>query len=95
VACPASVLVNWIREITARSTLRPHRIHGAERSRNLNAWIRAGGGAGYLRDFPVERMMRNAKIARIRGCTDQIERIVMAEHGPHRRLDRFGPPTGH
>ena len=43
VACPASVLVNWIREITARSIMCPHRIHGAERGSNLNAWIRTGG----------------------------------------------------
>jgi superfamily II DNA or RNA helicase len=43
VACPASVLVNWIREITARSTLRPHRIHGPDRGPALHDWVRDGG----------------------------------------------------
>lgn len=36
------------------------------------------GGAGYTRDFPLERMMRDAKITRIYEGTNQIQRIVMA-----------------
>src|ERR1035437_2078779 len=36
------------------------------------------GGAGYTRDFPVERMMRDAKITQIYEGTNQIQRIVMA-----------------
>jgi len=36
------------------------------------------GGAGYVRDFPVERMMRDAKITQIYEGTNQIQRIVMA-----------------
>jgi alkylation response protein AidB-like acyl-CoA dehydrogenase len=36
------------------------------------------GGAGYTRDFPVERMMRDAKITQIYEGTNQINRIVMA-----------------
>lgn len=43
VACPASVLVNWTREISSRSTLRACRIHGVEREQNLKAWVRSGG----------------------------------------------------
>ncbi|MCK9895585.1 acyl-CoA dehydrogenase family protein [Frankia sp. AgB32] len=36
------------------------------------------GGAGYTRDFPVERMMRDAKITQIYEGTNQVQRVVMA-----------------
>ncbi len=36
------------------------------------------GGAGYVKDFPVERMMRDAKITQIYEGTNQIQRLVMA-----------------
>jgi alkylation response protein AidB-like acyl-CoA dehydrogenase len=36
------------------------------------------GGAGYTKDFPVERMMRDAKITQIYEGTNQIQRLVMA-----------------
>jgi alkylation response protein AidB-like acyl-CoA dehydrogenase len=36
------------------------------------------GGAGYTADFPVERMMRDAKITQIYEGTNQIQRVVMA-----------------
>ena len=36
------------------------------------------GGAGYTQDFPVERMMRDAKITQIYEGTNQIQRVVMA-----------------
>src|SRR6478752_5170389 len=36
------------------------------------------GGAGYTRDFPVERMMRDAKITQIYEGTNQIQHIVMS-----------------
>jgi alkylation response protein AidB-like acyl-CoA dehydrogenase len=36
------------------------------------------GGYGYTRDFPVERMMRDAKITQIYEGTNQIQRVVMA-----------------
>ncbi|KLL09923.1 MULTISPECIES: acyl-CoA dehydrogenase family protein [Protofrankia] len=38
------------------------------------------GGAGYTRDFPVERMLRDAKITQIYEGTNQILRIVIARH---------------
>jgi alkylation response protein AidB-like acyl-CoA dehydrogenase len=38
------------------------------------------GGYGYTRDFPVERMMRDAKITQIYEGTNQVQRIVMAKH---------------
>jgi alkylation response protein AidB-like acyl-CoA dehydrogenase len=36
------------------------------------------GGAGYTRDFPVERMMRDAKVTQIYEGTNQIQRVIMA-----------------
>jgi alkylation response protein AidB-like acyl-CoA dehydrogenase len=36
------------------------------------------GGAGYTKDFPAERLMRDAKITQIYEGTNQIQRLVMA-----------------
>ncbi len=36
------------------------------------------GGSGYVRDFPVERMMRDAKVTQIYEGTNQVQRIVVA-----------------
>ena len=36
------------------------------------------GGAGYTVDFPVERMMRDAKITQIYEGTNQVQRVVLA-----------------
>jgi alkylation response protein AidB-like acyl-CoA dehydrogenase len=36
------------------------------------------GGYGYTRDYPVERMMRDAKITQIYEGTNQVQRVVMA-----------------
>jgi alkylation response protein AidB-like acyl-CoA dehydrogenase len=38
------------------------------------------GGAGYTQDFPVERMMREAKVMQIFEGTNQIQRLVIARH---------------
>ncbi|MFI0981447.1 acyl-CoA dehydrogenase family protein [Streptomyces sp. NPDC021093] len=40
------------------------------------------GGYGYTRDYPVERMMRDAKITQLYEGTNQIQRIVMARNLP-------------
>jgi alkylation response protein AidB-like acyl-CoA dehydrogenase len=36
------------------------------------------GGAGYTRDFPVERYMREAKVPQIFEGTNQIQRMLIA-----------------
>ncbi len=36
------------------------------------------GGSGYVRDYPVERMMRDAKVTQIYEGTNQIQRVVIA-----------------
>jgi acyl-CoA dehydrogenase len=41
------------------------------------------GGSGYTKDYPVERMMRDAKITQIYEGTNQIQRLVMARQLLH------------
>jgi butyryl-CoA dehydrogenase len=38
------------------------------------------GGSGYSREFPIERMMRDAKGAQIYEGTNQIHRLIVADH---------------
>jgi alkylation response protein AidB-like acyl-CoA dehydrogenase len=38
------------------------------------------GGFGYVKDFPVERMMRDAKIFQIFEGTNQIQRLIVGKH---------------
>jgi len=40
--------------------------------------VQVFGGHGYMRDYPVEKYMRDAKINQIRDGTNQIQRIVVA-----------------
>lgn len=42
--------------------------------------IQVHGGYGYTKDYPVERMMRDAKICEIGEGTSEIQRIVIARH---------------
>ena len=43
VACPASVLINWVREIETRSALAAHPLHGPGRTAALRKWAEDGG----------------------------------------------------
>jgi alkylation response protein AidB-like acyl-CoA dehydrogenase len=40
--------------------------------------VQALGGYGYIKEYPVERMMRDAKITQIYEGTNQIQRVVIA-----------------
>ena len=42
--------------------------------------VQLHGGYGYLKDFPVERMMRDAKITQIWEGTNQIQRLLVAKY---------------
>jgi acyl-CoA dehydrogenase len=42
--------------------------------------VQALGGYGYVRDYPVERFMRDAKITQIYEGTNQIQRVVLGRH---------------
>ncbi|MGH7625133.1 MAG: acyl-CoA dehydrogenase family protein, partial [Gemmatimonadaceae bacterium] len=52
-------------EMAMRATIKAVQIHG---------------GYGYTRDYPVERMMRDAKVCEIGEGTSEIQRIVIARH---------------
>jgi SNF2 family DNA or RNA helicase len=43
VVCPAAVVTNWVREVQAKSRLRPHRVHGPGRATAVRNWLRNGG----------------------------------------------------
>jgi alkylation response protein AidB-like acyl-CoA dehydrogenase len=36
------------------------------------------GGYGYVKEYPVERMMRDAKITQIYEGTNEVQRLVIA-----------------
>jgi len=36
------------------------------------------GGYGYVKDYPLERMMRDAKITQIYEGTNEIQRVIIA-----------------
>lgn len=38
------------------------------------------GGYGYMRDYPVERLFRDAKVTQIYEGTNEIQRIVISKH---------------
>jgi superfamily II DNA or RNA helicase len=45
VVVPASVLINWLREVRAHSALRPYRLHGPDQEAAKRSWL-SGGGVG-------------------------------------------------
>ena len=45
VVCPASVIINWCREVNKHSKLNAFMIHGYNRSRAFNEWLDTGGVA--------------------------------------------------
>ncbi|HXK66461.1 MAG TPA: acyl-CoA dehydrogenase family protein, partial [Spirochaetota bacterium] len=36
------------------------------------------GGYGYIHDYPVERMLRDAKLAQIGGGTSEVQRLIIS-----------------
>jgi len=42
VVCPASVLINWLREVNARIRLTAYQLHGPEREVNVRRWVDRG-----------------------------------------------------
>ncbi|WP_454301843.1 DEAD/DEAH box helicase [Salana multivorans] len=45
VICPAAVVTNWVREVSGKSTLTAHRLHGSGRALAFQTWQRHGGVA--------------------------------------------------
>ena len=48
--------------------------------RTTTTAVQLHGGAGYLTDFPVERMMRDAKITQIYEGANEIQRLIIAKN---------------
>ena len=42
--------------------------------------VQVFGGNGFIKDYPVEKLMRDAKILQIYEGTSQIQRVVIAKH---------------
>ena len=61
----AAIAKLFCSELAMRSTLKAVQIHG---------------GYGYTKDYPVERMMRDAKVCEIGEGTSEIQRIVIARY---------------
>ena len=70
-ASQASMAKLYCSELATRATHRAVQVHG---------------GYGYTRDYPVERMMRDAKICEIGEGTSEIQRMLIARH----LLQQFG-----
>jgi alkylation response protein AidB-like acyl-CoA dehydrogenase len=42
--------------------------------------VQIHGGYGYIKEYPVERYMRDAKVCEIGEGTSEIQRIIIARH---------------
>jgi alkylation response protein AidB-like acyl-CoA dehydrogenase len=61
----AAIAKLYCSELAMRTTIKAVQIHG---------------GYGYTKEYPVERMMRDAKICEIGEGTSEIQRMVIARH---------------
>lgn len=48
--------------------------------KTTNKAVQFHGGYGYMREYPIERMMRDAKITEIYEGTSEVQRIVISSH---------------
>ena len=48
--------------------------------------VQIHGGYGYVTEFPVERYMRDAKLAEIGEGTSEVQRMIIAKSSTARRL---------
>ena len=53
---------------------------GGGQSKSPGACLQLLGGYGYTREYPVERMMRDAKITEIYEGTSEVQRMVISAH---------------
>src|SRR5204862_1074756 len=56
-----------------------------------NKAVQIHGGYGYIADYPVERMLRDAKLTEIGEGTSEIQRLAIAREMPGKqvRLSRY------
>ena len=46
----------------------------------VNAALQMHGGYGYLRDYPLERLLRDLRVHQILEGTNEIMRVIIARH---------------
>ena len=79
IVCPRSpvliILVSFV------STVSPEPSVAAEAASDVTRRaVQLFGGYGYTREYPVERMMRDAKITEIYEGTSEVQRMVISSH---------------
>ena len=74
----AEVVVVCMGPPPAEGMLRECLARGCDRAVLVSG--REFGGYGYTREYPVERMMRDAKITEIYEGTSEVQRMVIANH---------------
>ena len=77
-ATGCKVIVVTMGTAHAAGMLREALAMGADEAVLVSA--REFGGYGYTREYPVERMMRDAKITEIYEGTSEVQRMVIASH---------------
>jgi len=55
------------------------KLHAAETAMKVTTdAVQLLGGYGYMKEYPLERMMRDAKITQIYEGTSQIQKVIIA-----------------
>ena len=70
VVCPASIIINWMREIEKHSQLKPFLVHGLGRERSFDQWQAEGGVA--ITTYETIQRLKHEKL-------DKIDLLVVDE----------------
>jgi len=92
VVCPASVVTNWIREVTSRSDLPIIKIHGEDHKQELQSWIKSAGIGITTFDTLKSFEITDAQIAQLKVDTvivDEAHFIKNAATGRSRTIQRW------
>lgn len=92
VVCPASVVTNWIREVTSRSDLPIIKIHGEDHKQALQNWIKSSGIGITTFDTLKSFEITNEQIDQLKVDTvivDEAHFIKNAATGRSRTIQRW------
>jgi SNF2 family DNA or RNA helicase len=92
VVCPASVVTNWIREVTSRSDLSIIKIHGEDHKQALQSWIKSSGIGITTFDTLKSFEITDEQIARLKVDTvivDEAHFIKNVATGRTRTIQRW------
>ncbi|MFG2430995.1 DEAD/DEAH box helicase [Streptomyces sp. NPDC048590] len=93
VVCPASVLINWRREVAARSTLRAVAVHGPERRGAFGEWCERGGVA--LTTFDSLAALPDSPGTGVRPAMVVVDEAHFVKNSATRRARAVAGWTGH